>query len=205
MFQDFRVSFEPAGIAVLAIVLIRGIVLAATPLSFDEAYYWLWSKHLAAGYLDHPPLIAFLIRAGTTIFGDTSTGVRFVPWLLSGVASWAVWRAAADHDEKPKAGIAAALDVQCDADDRGRIRRRDSGRAGNRRGGILAAIPRENRTNAAAGHGGSPPELLPALHCSRNTRRSSSVRGFCSGSPPCPNERHWFHSPWPYAGALIAL
>ena len=31
---------------------------ALLPLSADEAYYWLWSKHLAAGYFDHPPAIA---------------------------------------------------------------------------------------------------------------------------------------------------
>jgi hypothetical protein len=36
------------------------------PLAFDEAYYWQWSKNLAWGYYDHPPLIAFMIRAGTS-------------------------------------------------------------------------------------------------------------------------------------------
>ena len=82
-------------LATLAIILIRGIVAAATPISYDEAYYWLWSKHLAAGYYDHPPLIAYVIRMGTVLFGDTSLGVRFGSWLLSAAASWAVWRAGA--------------------------------------------------------------------------------------------------------------
>ena len=31
---------------------------AYTPLTFDEAYYWTWSKHLAGGYYDHPPMVA---------------------------------------------------------------------------------------------------------------------------------------------------
>lgn len=30
------------------------------PLTADESYYWLWSKHLALSYVDHPPLIAYL-------------------------------------------------------------------------------------------------------------------------------------------------
>ena len=103
-------SLNATTVAIIALVFARGIVLAATPLSFDEAYYWLWSKHLAAGYLDHPPLIAFLIRGGTTIFGDTSTGVRFVPWLLSLAATWAVWRAAAKMlKSRTAAGLAALL------------------------------------------------------------------------------------------------
>ncbi|HEX3485962.1 MAG TPA: glycosyltransferase family 39 protein, partial [Micropepsaceae bacterium] len=82
-------------LGVLAVMVIRGIVAGLTPLSYDEAYYWLWSKHLAAGYYDHPPLIAYVIRAGTMLFGATSLGVRFVPWLLSVAASWAVWRTGA--------------------------------------------------------------------------------------------------------------
>jgi 4-amino-4-deoxy-L-arabinose transferase-like glycosyltransferase len=95
--------------AVIAIVLVRGFVLAATPLSFDEAYYWLWSKHLAAGYLDHPPLIAFLIRAGTALFGNTSIGVRALPWLLSAAATWAVWRTVMIFNGNSRAAAIAAL------------------------------------------------------------------------------------------------
>jgi 4-amino-4-deoxy-L-arabinose transferase-like glycosyltransferase len=79
-------------LGILVLIAVRGVVAGLTPLSYDEAYYWLWSKHLAPGYLDHPPLIAFVIYTGTALFGDTSWGVRFVPWLLSIAASWAVWR-----------------------------------------------------------------------------------------------------------------
>jgi 4-amino-4-deoxy-L-arabinose transferase-like glycosyltransferase len=80
---------------IIAIIVVRLFVGAATPLSADEAYYWLWSKHLAAGYYDHPPAIAFAIRAGVALFGDTSLGVRLVPFVLSIAASFAVWRAGA--------------------------------------------------------------------------------------------------------------
>lgn len=66
---------------------------AFLPLSADEAYYWLWSRHLAAGYYDHPPAIAFLIRIGTLLFGDTEFGVRFSGILLSVATSWFVWQA----------------------------------------------------------------------------------------------------------------
>ena len=81
------------GFSLAAIILARGLVAGLTPLSYDEAYYWLWSKTLAGGYYDHPPAIAFVIRAGTMLFGDTSLGVRFIPWLLSVAASFAVYRA----------------------------------------------------------------------------------------------------------------
>jgi len=59
-------------IALIVIASIVRLALAATvPLLPDETYYWEWSRHLAAAYFDHPPAIALLIRAGTTVFGPT--------------------------------------------------------------------------------------------------------------------------------------
>ncbi len=56
----------------------------AVPLFPDEYYYWTWSQHLAAGYFDHPPAVAWLIRAGTAVFGATPIGVR-APSLVCGL------------------------------------------------------------------------------------------------------------------------
>src|SRR6202049_3662641 len=79
---------------VLALVAWRLVAAAGTPLTFDEAYYWMWSKHLAGGYYDHPPAVAGVIRLGTMIAGDTELGVRLVSILLALPMSWAVYRAA---------------------------------------------------------------------------------------------------------------
>ena len=81
---------------VIAVLLAWRIAMAAIlPLSADEAYYLLWSHHLQAGYFDHPPVIAFLIRAGTLLLGDTPLGVRLMGLPLSLLATWFVWRTAA--------------------------------------------------------------------------------------------------------------
>lgn len=95
---------------VFLLIVTRGVVAGLLPLSADEAYYWLWSKHLAAGYFDHPPMIAWLIKVGTALFGDTPFGVRVAGVLLSLPASWFVWRAAAAilKDEN-RAAFAALL------------------------------------------------------------------------------------------------
>ena len=81
-------------LTVLALVVLRLVAAAWTPLTFDEAYYWMWSKHLAGGYYDHPPMVAFVIRAGTAILGDTELGVRLVSILLALPMSFAVYRTA---------------------------------------------------------------------------------------------------------------
>ena len=80
---------------ILALVALRLAAAAWTPLTFDEAYYWMWSKHLAGGYYDHPPGVALVIRLGTMIAGDTELGVRLVSILLALPMSWAVYRTAA--------------------------------------------------------------------------------------------------------------
>ena len=82
-------------LTVLALVALRLVAAAWTPLTFDEAYYWMWSKHLAGGYYDHPPAVAVVIRSGTMIAGDTELGVRLVSVLLALPMSWALYRAAA--------------------------------------------------------------------------------------------------------------
>src|SRR5437879_7419243 len=55
----------------------RLVYAGVIELRTDEAYYWTWSKESVLSFLDHPPMIAWFIRFGTAIFGDTNLGVRF--------------------------------------------------------------------------------------------------------------------------------
>src|SRR3954468_11627560 len=90
--NDVRIVRNTSGL-ILALVVLRCLAAAWTPLTFDEAYYWTWSKHLAGGYYDHPPMVALVIRLGTMIAGDTEFGVRVVSILLALPMSWATYRA----------------------------------------------------------------------------------------------------------------
>jgi 4-amino-4-deoxy-L-arabinose transferase-like glycosyltransferase len=62
---------------IAAMTALRLIYAGAIDLRTDEAYYWTWSKENVLSFLDHPPMIAWFIRFGTAIFGDTNLGVRF--------------------------------------------------------------------------------------------------------------------------------
>jgi 4-amino-4-deoxy-L-arabinose transferase-like glycosyltransferase len=78
--SDRRSSARPLIIAVIviaAMTVLRIVYASLIDLRTDEAYYWTWSKEHAPSFLDHPPGIAWLIRFGTAIFGDTNLGVRF--------------------------------------------------------------------------------------------------------------------------------
>ena len=56
-------------------------------LSEDEAYQWLWSKHLALSYYSKPPLIAYTQFLGTSLWGDTAFGVRFFSPVIAAILS----------------------------------------------------------------------------------------------------------------------
>jgi 4-amino-4-deoxy-L-arabinose transferase-like glycosyltransferase len=62
---------------IVAMTALRVIYASVIDLRTDEAYYWTWSKESVLSFLDHPPMIAWFIRFGTAIFGDTNLGVRF--------------------------------------------------------------------------------------------------------------------------------
>jgi 4-amino-4-deoxy-L-arabinose transferase-like glycosyltransferase len=96
-------------LAVLALVLMRLVAAAVTPLTFDEAYYWMWSKHLAFGYYDHPPMVALVIRLGTLLAGDSELGVRLFSILLALPMSYAVYRSAEILFGGARVGATAAL------------------------------------------------------------------------------------------------
>jgi len=60
------------------LTVLRLLVAGVTPLSPDESYYWVWSRALAPGYLDHPPMVALWIWLGTAVAGDGALGVRLL-------------------------------------------------------------------------------------------------------------------------------
>jgi 4-amino-4-deoxy-L-arabinose transferase-like glycosyltransferase len=62
---------------IAAMTTLRVTYASLIDLRTDEAYYWTWSKENVLCFLDHPPMIAWFIRFGTLIFGDTNLGVRF--------------------------------------------------------------------------------------------------------------------------------
>ena len=63
--------------------VIRVLLALTFPVYYKEAYYWEWSRFPSLGYLDHPPLVAWLIRASGYVFGQRCVfGIRFGALLL---------------------------------------------------------------------------------------------------------------------------
>lgn len=78
--SEVNLQWLHMGYVLLAFLLAARLVyilVGRFELSEDEAYQWLWSKHLALSYYSKPPLIAYTQWLGTRLWGDTELGVRF--------------------------------------------------------------------------------------------------------------------------------
>jgi 4-amino-4-deoxy-L-arabinose transferase-like glycosyltransferase len=102
-------TLTPFVAALAALTLLRLAVAAATPLAPDEAYYWVWSRAFAPGYLDHPPMVALWIAAGTALAGDGALGVRLLAPLAAALGSLLLVQAGDDLLPGRRAGITAAV------------------------------------------------------------------------------------------------
>jgi len=98
-----------------ALVVIAGLTLfrfwasAEIGLTPDETYYWLWSRAPAPGYFDHPPMVAWWIWASTTLLGDTPFGVRALSVVAAALTSYAIFATARNLGFGRAASSRAAL------------------------------------------------------------------------------------------------
>ncbi len=87
-------SYEKVLYVFLGVVtLLRLYYIGTGPLDLspDEAQYWDWSRHPQLSYYSKPPVIAYLIRLSTVVFGDNVFGVRFFAPLLLGLSGLVVF------------------------------------------------------------------------------------------------------------------
>ncbi len=97
---------------IIYLFVLRLIYIGIPDLIPEEAYYWNYAQHLDWGYLDHPPMVAWMIKVGTTVFGNTEFGVRIwalISWLF--VIIFGVHLAKSMFDKKSSLYMALLLSV----------------------------------------------------------------------------------------------
>jgi 4-amino-4-deoxy-L-arabinose transferase-like glycosyltransferase len=99
---------RPALAVVAVATAVRLFIAFHVPLTEDESYYWTWSRHLAYGYVDHPPMVAWLI-ALTAPFGRSPGFVRLPFVLCEAGTALALARTALLLGGDARAATAAAI------------------------------------------------------------------------------------------------
>lgn len=102
-------TLTPIAIALAALTAARLAIAAILPLTPDEAYYWVWSKALAPGYVDHPPMVALWIHLGTVLLGDSPLGVRLLGPLATAAETLLLADAADRLFPDRRAGLCAGV------------------------------------------------------------------------------------------------
>lgn len=67
---------KAAWLVIFAGLAVRIAISGQFLLAPDESNYWQWSRYLALGYQDHPPMIAWTIWLATKLFGQNELAVR---------------------------------------------------------------------------------------------------------------------------------
>lgn len=75
----------------------------------EEAYYWNYARHLDIGYLDHPPMVAWLIWISTNLLGKSEFSVRLPALLCWAVAALFMVRLALNFSGKSTAYVTVLL------------------------------------------------------------------------------------------------
>jgi dolichol-phosphate mannosyltransferase len=87
---EFRWSTLCLGVVAYT-TLLKLFYLGLPELIFEEAYYWNYAQHLDIGYLDHPLIVAWIIKAFTSLMGDIEFAVRlgaFLCWFVTAYYSY---------------------------------------------------------------------------------------------------------------------
>lgn len=112
--NSLKINLKPApwwALFIIVLVAIGNIVsLFATNIHPDEAYYWAWSVYPDFSYVDHPPMVAWMIWLVDKLVGINDVTLRlpaFFAWL---VATILVYKISTKHyGDKIYGWLAAAI------------------------------------------------------------------------------------------------
>ncbi len=96
-------------LAILVSLALRLLFAGSFEPLMEEAYYWNYAQHLNIGYLDHPPMVALLIKGGTMLFGTNEFGIRIGALLSWCLATFFVYQYTRDISSRDTALQAAVI------------------------------------------------------------------------------------------------
>lgn len=90
-------------------ILVRLVYIGILDLLPEEAYYWNYARHLDIGYLDHPPMVAWLIYLSEALFGRSEIAVRLPAFLGWFAMAYFMYRLTIETAGKVAASIVVLL------------------------------------------------------------------------------------------------
>jgi 4-amino-4-deoxy-L-arabinose transferase-like glycosyltransferase len=91
-----RLSVEEVLLLIVIVYFLglRVLHTAVGPPFLDEPYYWMWGRHLALSYFDHPPMGGWVQWLSYALFGRSSFALRWPTWVALAIELWVFYRVA---------------------------------------------------------------------------------------------------------------
>jgi 4-amino-4-deoxy-L-arabinose transferase-like glycosyltransferase len=109
--RKFRMEpgWKPLLILCILIIVIRLLFTGIMGIMPQDAYYDFYAQHLDLSYYDHPPMIAYLLKLFTSIFGKKVFVLKLADTTITLLTVFAFYRLAKKFLSENKARIATAL------------------------------------------------------------------------------------------------
>lgn len=88
---NYFVKKYPAVTLVLGFQLFRLILLPFMGLMPQDAYYYFYGQHLDWSYLDHPPMIGYMLRFFTEVFGKSVFAIKLGDFIITSLTLWSFY------------------------------------------------------------------------------------------------------------------
>ena len=70
-------------IGFIALYVLRLLISLFIGIMPQDAYYYLYSEHLALSYFDHPPMVAYMLKLSSAIFGKSVLNIKLTDFGIS--------------------------------------------------------------------------------------------------------------------------
>ena len=83
-------------IMAFAIIILIGrlLIIPFSGVMPQDAYYYMYSRHMSLSYFDHPAGVAVLLKAVTSVFGNTPAAVKMTAFLTALATLFVIYRLA---------------------------------------------------------------------------------------------------------------
>lgn len=76
-------AYKTLLIGFLIIYLLRLLIVATMGIMPQDAYYYLYSEHLALSYFDHPPMVAYMLKLFSLVLGKSVVAIKLTDFIVT--------------------------------------------------------------------------------------------------------------------------
>lgn len=84
---------------VIVVIMIRLVLVFTMGLMPQDAYYYFYSEHISLSYFDHPPMVAWMLKSFSLLFGKSVVGVKLTDFIITGLTVLAFYKLARNFFE----------------------------------------------------------------------------------------------------------